>query len=442
MRPILSYFAAQEIPAALVTYVSFLLFIQTGTSPALSTCYSALLSLPWVMKSGLKHLLHYRGRLLLAEVVVVGLLLLLAIMLNPNYRLFQMLGVGSGNGMAVFYVLFLLSAATAWHESLADNYYHDYLPPRLRKFYDAPRLFISQSIVVLTYGVLIIMVGTLQVISRSILVSWSTACVVSSAVLGIFLLWHMVAPSIAKSSGSVEEKLYDRQRHARVSLNARTVHPLLSRMGIRGGMGVSVLLFLFLLPQALMFYTRVLFLLAPVEEGGLSCSLQEVGFFHGVIGALGFSLGLLLSRRLVRLRMSGQNVGRRKVRYSQYALPSGKQSLIQAVDWRMLLRFAPLLLSPVVYCVMSFYPPRMLWQLGFCTFLAQFMFGYGMHRLLSFLGQPASLGLRVPVAAFSFFLPMAFSGWMLEQVSFQQFFLIDALSALLPLAFLLLKKMR
>lgn len=378
------------------------------------------------------HRARHRARLLLAEVLMVGLLLLLATMLNPNYRLFQMVGVGSGNGLAIFAVLFLLSAATAFHEALADNYYHDFLPPRLRAFYDAPRLFVSQSIVVVTYGILIILVGTLQVISRSIFVSWTTACVVAAAVLGLFLLWHMVAPFLARSGYSEDEACNPQPVHE-APHSVRPAHALANRSGVRNK-GVSLLIFLFLLPQAFMFYTRVLFLLAPVEEGGLSRSLQEVGFFHGVIGALGFSMGLTLSRRLVRRRMSRQNVSRRKVRYSQYALPARK-SLIQALDARMLLRFFPLLLSPVVYCLMSFYPPRALWLLGACTFLAQFMFGYGMHRFLSFLGLPASVGLRVPAVALAFLLPMAVSGWLLQYADFQTFFLIDTLSALLPLFF-------
>lgn len=410
----LSYFAAQEIPAALLTFVSLLLFIQTGTSPALSTMYSALLSVPWMTKTWIRrtHPAKPGRALLLCESAMVLVLLLLAAALSPSSPLSHLMNVGSGNGISLFTLLFVLSLSTAWHEILADNYYHDQLKPRIRRFYDAPRLFVSQTIVVVTYGVLIIFIGTMQVLTRSILVSWTTAFIVLASVMLLFVLWHL--PSSSNTSET--------------SKHGHTTHPPLSAK-------VSVLLFLFFLPQALMFYTRVIFLLSTKEQGGLSRSLQDVGFVHGVIGALAFSLGLVVSRSFVSKRMHKTSVGRRKVRYSQYALPQGVPSLLSLIDGRVLLRFLPLLLSPILYCYMSYFPPKMLWQIAVCTFLAQFMFGYGMHRLLSFLGLPASIGLRVPVVAAVLFVPLALSGWIVGIMDFQTFFLIDSLTALLPLIY-------
>lgn len=350
-----------------------------------------------------------RLHLIVTELAVVALLLTMSAVLSPSHRVFRLLSISSGNGVTLFLLLFLLSLATAWHEVSADHFYHDRLRPRLRRFYDAPRLFVSQSMVVVTYGVLIILVGTLQVLSRSIFVSWATACLLTAGVVGLFVLWHLVSPSKTD-----KEEVRILPPHYPSSL-------------------LSPLLFFFFLPQALMFHTRVLFLLAPVEQGGLARSLQELGFVHGVIGALGFSIGLVVSRRFVRRRMRLKDVARRKVRYSQYALPSSSRSFMDLLNVRMLLRFLPLLLSPVVYCVMSYCPPTHLWQLGVCTFLAQFLFGYGMHRLLSFLGLPASIGLRVPVVAAYMLVPMALSGWLVGVMGFRSFFLMDALTACLPL---------
>ncbi|MBQ0020138.1 MAG: helix-turn-helix domain-containing protein [Bacteroidales bacterium] len=449
MRPLLSYFGAQEIPAALVTFVSLLLFIQTGTSPALSTCYSALLSLPWVLKGVMQRadrkslsiaangrvdlpilLRRQRLSLLCSELVIVLLLLLLSSSLSPNSPLFRLFDVGGGGGQALFCQFFLLSLATAWHEVAADNYYHDGLRPSLRLFYDVPRLFVSQGMVVATYGMLIILVGTLQVLSRSIYVGWTTACVILAGIMGLFFVWHLLAGLGHYVKGRADKKARDVKKALHAVRHAPS-------MGVALSPSITFLLFLFFLPQALMFHTRVLFLLAPVEKGGLSRSLQEVGFVHGVVGALAFSMGIVLSRILVRRRMSRKTVGRHKVRYSQYALPKGS-SLLTSVDGRMLLRFLPLLLSPSVYCFMTWFPPRMLWQLALCTFMAQFMFGYGMHRLLSFLGLPASVGLRVPIVALCVFVPMAVSGCLVQQMGFRSFYIMNTLCGLLPVLAVLL----
>lgn len=449
----MSYFGAQEIPTALVTFVSLLLFIQTGTSPALSTCYSALLSLPWVLKGVMQRadrkslsiaangrvdlpilLRRQRLSLLCSELVIVLLLLLLSSSLSPNSPLFRLFDVGGGGGQALFCQFFLLSLATAWHEVAADNYYHDGLRPSLRLFYDVPRLFVSQGMVVATYGMLIILVGTLQVLSRSIYVGWTTACVILAGVMGLFFVWHLLAGFGYLVKGRHDKKERDERK------GLHTFHPVRHTASVGGALSPSItfLLFLFFLPQALMFHTRVLFLLAPVEKGGLSRSLQEVGFVHGVVGALAFSMGIVLSRILVRRRMSRKTVDRHKVRYSQYALPQEGNSLLRAMDRRMLLRFLPLLLSPAVYCFMTWFPPHMLWQLALCTFLAQFMFGYGMHRLLSFLGLPASVGLRVPIVALCVFVPMAVSGWLAVQMGFRSFYVLDTLCGVLPVLTVLL----
>lgn len=414
----LSYFAAQEIPAALITFVSLLLFMQTGTSSALSTVYSALLSLPWLLKGRVAriHVANPHRALLACEVLSVVVLLVMAGALSPSCLLSSVLRVGDGAGLVLFALLFLLSLSTACHEVLADEHYHGLLQPRARGLYDAPRLFVSQTLVVVTYGVLIIFVGTMQVLTRSILVSWADAFVLLTGIMLFFVLWHL--PS------SISD--------VKVRKSASLDH--------RFSGSVLLLLFLFLLPQGLMFYTRVFFLLAPAEEGGLSRSLQDVGFAHGVVGAFAFSIGLLVSRFFVRKRMSKTSVSRRKVRYSQYALPS--QSLFSLVNGRVLLRFLPLLLSPVVYYYMSSCPPKMLWQIAICTFLAQFMFGYGMHRLLSFLGLPASIGLRVPVVAAVLFIPLAISGWLVSIMDFQTYFLVDSLTALLPLVYVAIVRVR
>ena len=44
-------FGAEEIPAAIVTYVAMLMFLQADAGAALATGYCGLLFLPWVLKS-------------------------------------------------------------------------------------------------------------------------------------------------------------------------------------------------------------------------------------------------------------------------------------------------------------------------------------------------------------------------------------------------------
>lgn len=430
----LSLFAAQEVPAAIVTFVSLLVFVQTGTSPALSTLYSALLALPWVAKFWLgervRRRRHYRVHLLLSEVLLVGLLFMASAVMNPSSILFSFLGVG--NDFTIFVVLLLLSMVTAWHETIANAHYHYTIRPIVRRFYDAPRLFVSQSMIVFTYGLLIIMVSSLEVLYRSIYVSWSIAFRVAAGVILLALLWHVVKGLVERGSAEVDGTAKSAHLSLHADASKSVVH---NRSFLRG----VVFMTLMLLPQSFMFYTRVLYLLAPVEEGGLACSLQEVGFAHGVAGAIAFSIGLLASHKLVvrsrerakRNTLVHPSPFRRSVSFA----PS--VNVLRSSPSSFLLSCLPLLLSPLVYLLMTVWPPQMLWQLSLCTFTAQLMFGFGLHRMLYMLHLPAINGLRLPVVAAAMILPMAFSGWLVLQLGYQQFFLIDSLTALLPFVFLL-----
>lgn len=385
MRPLLSFFAAQEIPAAVVTFVSLLIFIQTGTSPALSTFYSALLALPWILKPWLKRQLHNHyaySHLLACEFCLAAVFLALAVVISPN----SPFGLHSSPGLfqfSIFSLQLLLALLTAWHVVLAEYYYHlQARSSKLRRFYSTPRLVVSQGVVVATYGLLIILVGSLQVLSHSIYVSWASVFKILAGIMLLFFLWHLMWGK----PHQVRHRVPDRYLNRSGDVSRRQM----------------LLLFLFLLPQSLMFYARVLYLLAPVGEGGLSRSIQEVGYAHGVVGALAFFLGLTLSRRMAKRH---PNIG------------------------------LVVLLSPVVYLVMTIYTQHWLWQICMCTFVAQFAFGYGLHSILTRLGFFPMSGLRSPFVAAAMILPVAISGLLLQYMEFQTYFLVDTLTSIVALLF-------
>lgn len=405
LRPLLSFFAAQEIPAAVVTFVSLLIFIQTGTSPALSTCYSALLALPWILKPWLKRQLHNHysySHLLACELCLAATFLLLSAIISPSspFRLHSSPGIFRSS---LFILHFILALLTAWHVVLAEYYYHlQARSAKLRRLYSTPRLVVSQGVVVATYGLLIILVGSLQVLSHSIYVSWAAVFKILAGFMLLFFLWHLL-PLFIYGRSWVMRRPASKAVRSRKSGNHLNFYRVPDRYLNRSG-NVSrrqmLLLFLFLLPQSLMFYARVLYLLAPFGNGGLSRSIQEVGYAHGVVGALAFFLGLVLSRRMAKRH---PNLG------------------------------LLVLLSPFVYLGMTIFPPQWLWQICVCTFVAQFAFGYGLHSMLTRLGFFPMSGLRSPFVATAMLVPAALSGLLLQSMDFQTYFLVDVLTSVIAL---------
>lgn len=382
----LTLFAAEEIPATIVTYVALLMLLQLGLAPAEATLCSALLYIPWVLKSfmrpwvsrvgGSRLLLHFIEALLFASLVF------LAFSFNKG-------------AIAVFFALLLVSLLSAWHEMVARMYYEQRMRPFFQLLLTIPKHVCSQTTVIFTYGALIFLVGTLQVYFRQIRYSWSLGCYVAA---GLFLLFSL-SLSLSKRGGS----------HLRVTESQRKTETCRSSLlGRDRGRHLLVLFFL-LLPQALMFFSRVLYLYDTHARGGLQCTMQEIGFAQGTVGVMAFSFGIALGRLFVR-------------RYT-----------LQTLFWPMALS---IVLSPLVYLGMTIWPPQSLSVLCCCTFSAQLLFGLGLGacrlpiRAISGTRYRDTITmLQIPLVSAAMIVPMALSGWMVEQLGYGNYFLVNALTA-------------
>lgn len=400
-----SLFAAEEIPASIVTYVAVLMFLQTGTKPAMATCYCGLLFLPWVLKSFFRRRVraigHFRQQLQWLELAIVAAMMALAFtFLRPSWQ-----------GGWLFTGLFVLSLLTAWHELAARMYYERMLRPHWQQIYNTPKIIASQSAVVLTYGILIIFVGALQVLYRKIPRSWNEGCYLMAGIMLVFAFYHMLTlhrPHVSdpRLRGTAFEAVRDEIR-------------VIDRIRHKPNWLSAVLaLFLLLLPQSLMFYSRVLFLYLPKADGGLGCTIQDIGFAQGTIGVIAFSFGLMLGRQL--LRTKGEFL------------------------WWLAV---PLGLSPLVYLLMTFEPPSSLMALCVATFQAQFLFGFGLNTVMLFVRYISGERYRntinylyIPLVATAMLPAIVLSGWLVSLLGFRLFFLIDVLTA--PLAWLYLYLIR
>ncbi len=387
----LTLFAAEEIPAAMVTYVALLMLLQLGLSPAMATLCSALLFMPWVLKSFMRSWVrrvgHFRQMLHLIEALLFISLMFLAFSFNRG-------------SAAVFFSLLLVSLLCAWHELSARMYYERMLRPVFQKLLTTPKLAFSQVAIIFTYGALIFLVGTLQVYFRQIRYSWSVGCYVAAGLFLIFFFHHLIwlrSPRVGDSgskhsvgaSVKAELRIIDRIRH-----QEKWWQPVL-------------ILFLLLLPQGLMFHARVLYLYISHAQGGLQCTMQEIGFAQGTVGVIAFSVGIFMGRSLIK----------------HYSL--------ERLFWPMALC---IVLSPFVYLGMTFWPPQALWELCLCTMTAQLLFGLGIG--ICRLPVSAISGaryrntinmLQIPLVSAALLLPMAISGLLVEQLGFSNYFLINAL---------------
>jgi PAT family beta-lactamase induction signal transducer AmpG len=268
----------------------------------------------------------------------------------------------------------------------------------------------SQMTLVVTYGVLIIVAGFFEVFFRSYQKAWAME---SSLVAGGFMIFCIL-------NFIVLPRVQGRQpyRYESVADTVKNEWHIVSRIRQKPHIfAVLLSLFFLLLPQALMFNTRVFFLLASSERGGLDCSFQDVGFAQGTIGVLAFSLGIALGRSMMR----------------EY----GNRSMFGVTA-------VVLTLSPVPYLLMALYPQigNML-MLCCMTFVAQLFFGFGLNVCRVYVPYISEQRYRnvtnflyLPMVASLMVVPMTLSGWLCMELGYQTFFKLCV--AIAPVAWIVL----
>ena len=370
----------------MVTYVALLMLLQFGTSEAMATFYSALLFLPWVLKSYFYSKVRTAGRFK-RYLHVVEVLMFLCLMGIAVY-----ISEAGVKGWLLFLFLFVLSFLCAWHELLSRLYYGRMLFPRQQRIFNNIKMVASQVALVVTYGVLIIVAGFFEVFFRSYQKAWAME---SSLVAGgflVFLVLNMM--TLANPKGR------NRSRYETLADTVKNELQVVARIRQKPHvLPVVMSLFFLLLPQALLFNTRVFFLLASVEQGGLGCSVQDVGFAQGTIGVLAFSFGLALGRALMK-------------RYGISRL-FGTTAVV-------------LTLSPLSYMLMASAPQvNNLWLLCCVTFFVQFCFGFGLNVCRLYVPYISEQRYRnttnffyVPLVITLMLVPMALSGWLCHQLGY------------------------
>lgn len=395
---------AEEIPAAVVMFVALLMFLQFGADEGMAALYSGGLFLPWVMKSYFYSKVRNAG-LLERNLHRAELLMLVCLMGIAVY-----VSEAKVQDWLLFILLFALSCLCAWHELLSRLFYSKMLEPREQRLYGTTKMVSSQMTLVVTYGVLIIVAGFFEVFFRSYQKAWAME---SSLVAGGFMIFCIL-------NFIVLPRVQGRQpyRYESVADTVKNEWHIVSRIRQKPHIfAVLLSLFFLLLPQALMFNTRVFFLLASSERAGLDCSFQDVGFAQGTIGVLAFSLGIALGRSMMR----------------EY----GNRSMFGVTA-------VVLTLSPVPYLLMALYPQigNML-MLCCMTFVAQLFFGFGLNVCRVYVPYISEQRYRnvtnflyLPMVASLMVVPMTLSGWLCMELGYQTFFKLCV--AIAPVAWIVL----
>ena len=386
-----SLYLGESLPYAAVMLMSLVLYQEMGLTDTQITLYTGWLGLPWVIKplwspivDGIK---TKRWWILAMQLSIGAALALLAFTLPTNFWL--------QSSLALF---MLIAFSSATHDICADGFYILGLENKDQELYVGVRNTFYRIGMVLGQGGLVMLAGLLQKSGMNIPLSWSITFL---AVAGLML---MLAAYHWKALPTVEEEpqTSDFSHHTSVFEDFKlTLKVFFTKPHL-----LTALLFilLFRLPEGLLTKIVPLFLKRTVAEGGLALTDVQYGFVYGTLGVIGLLGGGIVGGWLV----------------SKFGLKKMLWPLVLCIT-----------LPDIVYVYLSLVQSQSLPLIATSVFIEQVGYGLGFTAytlyLVSFSHGERSTSVFSFCTAFQYLggvmLPGMVSGWMSDQMGYQQFFI-------------------
>ena len=392
LRWLPSLYFAKGLLYVIVFVVSLIMLRQTGLDNAEVTFCIAIFYLPWVLKYRWKPLIDWQRNslriILLAELLLVSAFTALAFAL-------------SSFGMT-FCLLLIIACLASVHNVAVDSLYKMMVGKDNSATFRISRELSRKLADVVGLGVLVMLVGNLQVVYRNAQVfSWRYMTYCVAFIFLLLFFWHlMVLPRLrVKGMQQMEE--------AKVpELGVKHQLPYFS----------VIFLLVFLFASFMEEKIAVLFLIENRSSGGMGLSPQEFGFVMGTVGMLGVTIGVIVGNLLVR-----------RFRTIPMLLPMG----------------LVLIIPSVVYSLLSYWQPADLWVVSLSVLIEQMTYGLGVSVYLAYQASLPDKAFAKSLMAVSMMVACALSGLLQIQMGYNIFFLTTlSLSVLTVFSVLLAKKSR
>jgi len=401
-------YLATSPPLIPIMTLSIVLYKQLGLSNAEITLYTGWLYLPWILKPFLKSVIDLTKNkqlwLVSSELLIGASFGGIAFSIPTPYWL-----------QGTFFFLWLLVFSRVFHNTTTNRFHTDVLNKRKQVWFASICNIFYQLATIFGQGILVMIVGNLQIIYRNnISLSWS---LMFYAVAGLFIVLWLFAILPNK----IRNITYPIQAKNIMEYTCDKVYLFIREINIREVFIMFLLLLLYRIPEALLSKISTLFLIDAIHNGGLGLSPQEFGFTQGTVGIVAFVLGSVL--------------GRFSISHSKF-----KKQLIPIT--------CTLILPNIVYVYLSQNLPSDFITINAFIFISQISYGFGFTAFIFYLIHYKQDNISSYRQTFftsflllSIMLPSMFSGVIQELTDYKTFFLITLYCCPLPLiiAFLLKK---
>jgi PAT family beta-lactamase induction signal transducer AmpG len=369
--------------------VSVVLYKRLGISNTDIALYTSWLYLPWVIKplwSPFVDLYRTKRFWILLMQLLIGASLACIAFTIPASRFFQY--------TLAFFWLMAFSSAT--HDIAADGFYMLGLPEDLQAAFAGVRTTFYRVATIATKGGLVIFAGYLEGSGHDIPTAWSTALFLAAAVFAAVFFYHFfVIPYPASDHPAI--------RNPSMSFTQEFFHVFALFFRKKGIVTILAFFFFYRFAETQIVKILAPFLLDPRSKGGLGLTTSQVGIIYGTVGVIALMLGGLLGG------------------YAIYR--KGLKSWI----WIML---CAMNLPNLVYVYFSQAMPDNFYLINLCVAVEQFGYGFGFTAYTMFMimvseGEYKTVhyAISTGIMALGMMLPAMASGWLQEQLGYQNYFL-------------------
>ena len=405
-----SLYYAQGIPFIFINMVTMVLFTQLGMSKADATLYTGWLYLPWVIKpfwGPIVDVLKTKRwwTVMMQLCVAIGLGAIAFTLPLPKADAIAE-GLPVTSFMLCLFFYFITAFCSATHDIASDGFYMLALDTNQQSMFVGIRSTFYRCASVFGQGGLVMIAGALQNATGDVAWGWKCTVIGLSVFFFLVFLWHafiLPYPAADKPVGGEGKKSV-----------GDIVRGFIDSFGTFFKKPYVVLAILFMLlyrlPEAQVVKLCQVFLLAPVDEGGLGMSQMEVGFAYGVLAIVGLTIGGIIGG------IVAANGGLRKW------------------IWPMALATS---LNCVAYIILSQLQPDYATMAGkiitwCCIILEQFAYGFGFTAFMLFMMyfaegpyKTSHYAICTAFMALGMMLPGMAAGWIMEDLlgnSYQNFF--------------------
>jgi MFS transporter, PAT family, beta-lactamase induction signal transducer AmpG len=384
-----SLYVAEGIPYVMAMTVSVVLYKRLGISNTDIAFYTSWLYLPWVIKplwSPFVELFRTKRYWILLMQLLTGASLACIAFTIPAARFFQY--------TLVFFWLMAFSSAT--HDTAADGFYMLGLPEPLQAAFVGVRTIFYRFAMIAAQGGLVIFAGHLEGSGHDISTAWSLTFFLTAAVFMALFLYHFFALPYPTA-----DRPASRTRSKSVAGEFLRIFGLFFRK--KGIVAVLAFFLFYRLAETQLLKIIVPFLLDPRSKGGLGLATTEVGIIYGTVGVIALMLGGLLG---------GYAIYRKGLKFW---------------IWIMV---CVMHLPDLVFVYLSQAMPDNFYLINLAVAVEQFGYGFGFTAYTVFMimvseGEHKTVhyAISTGIMALGMMVPAMASGWLQEQIGYQNFFL-------------------